>query len=112
RLWRADASEQGTATRASDDLTFIGAHVMPTDTTYATGKRKLAICRAWHQTGSGRITVNGRSIASYFPRATHRTIATYPLEVYNLLDKFNVNATISGGGTSEHAGARRHAIAT
>ena len=72
---------------------------MPTDTTYATGKRKLAICRAWLQTGSGRITVNGRSIESYFPRATHRAMATYPLEVTNLLDKFNVNATISGGGT-------------
>ena len=83
---------------------------MPTDTTYATGKRKLAICRAWLQTGSGRITVNGRSLESYLPRATHRAMATYPLEVTNLLDKFNVNATISGGGTSGQAGALRHAI--
>ena len=37
-------------------------------------------------------------------------MATYPLEVTNLLDKFNVNATISGGGTSGQAGALRHAI--
>jgi small subunit ribosomal protein S9 len=78
--------------------------------TYATGKRKLAICRAWAQAGSGQITVNGRSIESYFPRATHRAMATYPLEITNLLDKIDIQATIAGGGTSGQAGALRHAI--
>ena len=80
------------------------------DNTYATGKRKLAICRAWGQAGSGQITVNGRSIESYFPRATNRAMVTYPLEITNLLDKIDIKATILGGGTSGQAGALRHAI--
>jgi small subunit ribosomal protein S9 len=80
------------------------------ENTYATGKRKNAICRAWTQTGSGQITVNGRSIESYFPRATHRAMVTYPLEIANLHDKLDIQATISGGGTSGQAGALRHAI--
>ena len=69
------------------------------DKTYATGKRKLAICRAWGHSGSGQITVNGKSIESYFPRATHRAMITYPLEITNLLDKIDIQATILGGGT-------------
>ena len=80
------------------------------DVTYATGKRKHAICRAWVRTGSGQITVNNRSIESYFPRATHRTTVTYPLEIANLQDKLDVTATIEGGGDSGQAGALRHAI--
>jgi small subunit ribosomal protein S9 len=80
------------------------------ENTYATGKRKHAICRAWTQAGSGKITVNGRSIESYFPRATHRAMVTYPLELTNLQDKLDIQATISGGGTSGQAGALRHAI--
>ena len=80
------------------------------ENTYATGKRKLAICRAWGQAGSGQITVNGRSIESYFPRATNRAMVTYPLEITNLLDKIDIKATITGGGTSGQAGALRHAI--
>ena len=85
---------------------------MPTtEPAYATGKRKLAICRAWVQTGTGQITVNGRSLESYFPRATHRAIAVYPLELTSLQDKLDIQATITGGGGSGQAGALRHAIA-
>ena len=80
------------------------------ENTYATGKRKLAICRAWAQAGSGQVTVHGRSIESYFPRATNRAVITYPLEITNLQDKLDIRATISGGGTSGQAGALRHAI--
>ena len=81
------------------------------DVTYATGKRKRAICRAWVRAGSGRITVNDRPLESYFPRATHRTMVTYPLEITHLTDKLDVAATIEGGGNSGQAGALRHAIA-
>jgi small subunit ribosomal protein S9 len=77
---------------------------------YATGKRKLAICRAWVRAGSGRFTVNDRSLESYFPRATHRSTITYPLEITNLQGKVDVTATIEGGGNSGQAGALRHAI--
>jgi len=80
------------------------------ENTYATGKRKLAICRAWGQSGTGQITVNERSMDSYFPRATHRAVVTYPLEITNLQDKIDIRATISGGGNSGQAGALRHSI--
>ncbi len=80
------------------------------DVTYATGKRKRAICRAWVRTGSGHIKVNDRPLESYFPRATHRTMVTYPLEIANLQDKLDITATIEGGGNSGQAGALRHAI--
>ena len=80
------------------------------DAVYATGKRKLAICRAWVRAGSGRFTVNDRPLESYFPRATHRSTITYPLEITNLQGKVDVTATIEGGGNSGQAGALRHAI--
>jgi small subunit ribosomal protein S9 len=80
------------------------------ETVYATGKRKLAICRAWVRTGSGQFTVNNRPLESYFPRATHRSTITYPLEITNLQGKVDVTATIEGGGNSGQAGALRHAI--
>ena len=80
------------------------------DVTYATGKRKLSICRAWVRAGSGKITVNDRPLESYFPRASNRTMVTYPLEIANLQDKVDITATIEGGGNSGQAGALRHAI--
>lgn len=80
------------------------------DVTYATGKRKLSICRAWIRAGSGKITVNDRPLESYFPRASNRTMVTYPLEIANLQDKVDITATIEGGGNSGQAGALRHAI--
>jgi small subunit ribosomal protein S9 len=83
---------------------------MAEDITYATGKRKLAICRAWARTGSGVIKVNGRPFESYFSRATHRAMVIYPLEITNRLEKMDIDATITGGGASGQAGALRHAI--
>jgi small subunit ribosomal protein S9 len=80
------------------------------DVTYATGKRKHSICRAWVRAGSGKITVNDRPLESYFPRASNRTMVTYPLEIANLQDKVDVTATIEGGGNTGQAGALRHAI--
>jgi small subunit ribosomal protein S9 len=80
------------------------------DATNATGKRKRAICRAWIQTGSGKFTVNDRALESYFPRATHRSVVTYPIEIANLQGKLDVMATIEGGGNSGQADALRHAV--
>ena len=80
------------------------------DATSATGKRKRAICRTWIQAGSGKFTVNDRPIESYFPRATHRTTATYPIELANLQGKLDVTATIEGGGNTGQADALRHAV--
>jgi len=80
-------------------------------TQYATGKRKYAIARAWVTPGEGQVTVNTRPLEQYFPRPTLRTIVQYPLEVAGLLGKYDVRATVHGGGTTGQAGALRHAIA-
>ncbi len=78
--------------------------------TNATGKRKCAISRTWIQAGSGTFTVNDRPLESYFPRATHRTTVTFPIELANLQGKLDITATIIGGGNSGQAGALRHAV--
>ena len=81
-----------------------------TNATNATGKRKRAICRAWISAGSGQFTINDRALETYFPRATHRSTVTYPIEISNLQGKLDVKATIEGGGNTGQAGALRHAL--
>jgi small subunit ribosomal protein S9 len=78
---------------------------------YATGKRKYAIARAWVSAGPGEMTVNTKPFEQYFPRPSLRSLIQFPLEVTGLLGKYNVRATICGGGTTGQAGALRHAIA-
>ena len=77
---------------------------------YATGKRKYAIARAWLSSGTGAITVNTRAFEQYFPRTTLRSLVQFPFEVTSLQGKYDVKATVSGGGPTGQAGALRHAI--
>jgi small subunit ribosomal protein S9 len=84
---------------------------MPEATTYATGKRKTAIARVWIRSGSGKITVNGASVDSYFERETGRMVVRQSLELLELTDKYDVDATVTGGGHSAQAEAMRHGIA-
>jgi small subunit ribosomal protein S9 len=78
---------------------------------YATGKRKYAIARAWLSSGPGEMTVNSKPLEQYFPRPSLRSMVQLPLEVAGVVGKFNVRATVCGGGTTGQAGALRHAIA-
>jgi small subunit ribosomal protein S9 len=84
---------------------------MAVATQYATGKRKYAIARAWLSPGSGEITINDRSFENYFPRPSLRTLVQSPFEVTGLAGKYDVSATLCGGGATGQAGALRHAIA-
>jgi small subunit ribosomal protein S9 len=77
---------------------------------YATGKRKYAIARAWLSPGSGAITVNAKPVEQYFPRQTLRTVVQFPFEITGLIGKYDVKATVGGGGTTGQASALRHAI--
>jgi small subunit ribosomal protein S9 len=77
---------------------------------YATGKRKYAIARAWLSPGSGAITVNAKAVEQYFPRQTLRTVVQFPFEITGLIGKYDVKATVAGGGTTGQASALRHAI--
>ena len=82
-----------------------------TDAQYATGKRKYAIARAWLSSGSGQITVNQKPFEQYFSRETLRRIIQLPFEVTAMMGKYDLHATVQGGGTTGQAGALRHAIA-
>ncbi|HAS54304.1 MAG: 30S ribosomal protein S9 [Nitrospirae bacterium GWC2_57_13] len=77
---------------------------------YATGKRKNAIARVWLMPGSGRITINQRPVEQYFGRDVLRMIIRQPFEVTGVVDKFDIVATVLGGGASGQAGALRHGI--
>jgi small subunit ribosomal protein S9 len=79
--------------------------------TYATGKRKTAVARVWISPGSGKMIVNGTEAENYFERETSRMIARQSLEILEVLDKYDVKATVAGGGHSAQAEAMRHGIA-
>lgn len=81
------------------------------DTNYATGRRKSSAARVFLTTGSGNITVNGRSLDQFFGRETARMIVRQPLETASMLERVDVSVTVTGGGTSGQAGAIRHGIA-
>ena len=76
-----------------------------------TGRRKSSAARVYLVPGKGEITINKRSIENYFGRDTARMVVRQPLEAVEMLDKFDVNVTVKGGGNTGQAGAIRHAIA-
>ena len=80
-------------------------------TQYATGRRKTAIARVWIQPGGGNLLVNGTPADEYFERATARMIARQALELLEVTDKYDIKATVNGGGHSAQAEAMRHGIA-
>jgi len=84
---------------------------MPEGQTYATGKRKTAVARVWINSGQGGFTVNGKTAEEYFERETGRMVARQSLELLELVDKYDVIATVAGGGHSAQADALRHGIA-
>lgn len=77
---------------------------------YATGRRKDAVARVWIKPGSGKVVVNGKDQTTYFARQTHRLILNQPFLVVDRVGKFDVMATVKGGGLSGQAGAVRHGI--
>ncbi|MEM8982514.1 MAG: 30S ribosomal protein S9 [Pseudomonadota bacterium] len=77
---------------------------------YGTGRRKTSTARVYLKPGTGAITVNDRPLDVFFGRKTARMIVRQPLEVANLVDNFDVNVTVTGGGTTGQAGAIRHGL--
>lgn len=79
---------------------------------YGTGRRKSSVSRAFLTKGSGKIIVNGKKIEDYFPAGTDWFFkAVSPLMVLSLAGKFNVKATVKGGGITGQSGALCLAIA-
>jgi small subunit ribosomal protein S9 len=79
-------------------------------TFYGTGRRKTSAARVFLQPGGGDINVNGRPLDQFFGRETARRIVRQPLELADLVAKFDVHVTVRGGGTTGQAGAIRHGI--
>ncbi len=77
---------------------------------YATGRRKHASARVYLKPGSGRILVNKREADEYFRRESLRRLVMQPFEAVEMPDRFDVFATVLGGGTAGQAGAVRHGI--
>lgn len=77
---------------------------------YGTGRRKSSTARVFLRSGTGSITVNGRTLDEYFGRETARMVVRQPLELTELTEKFDIMITVSGGGGSGQAGAIRHGI--
>jgi small subunit ribosomal protein S9 len=76
-----------------------------------TGRRKSAVARVRVRPGQGTITVNRRPIEEYFTSATHRMVVTEPLRLADVAGRYDIDATIDGGGVSGQAGAMRLGIA-
>ncbi len=80
------------------------------DLYYATGRRKSSTARVFIKPGSGNITINTRTLEDYFGRETSRMVVRQPLELVDMLDKFDLKITVRGGGNNGQAGAIRHGI--
>ena len=77
---------------------------------YGTGRRKSSISRVILIPGKGNITINKRDIDDYFGLDTLKVIVRQPLELTKTIAKFDVVATVEGGGFTGQAGAIRHGI--
>jgi small subunit ribosomal protein S9 len=77
---------------------------------YGTGRRKTATARVYLKPGTGRITVNERSLDEFFGRETGRMIVRQPLDAVKLHTQFDITVKVDGGGITGQAGAIRHGI--
>ncbi len=77
---------------------------------YGTGRRKTSVARVFLRPGKGSIKVNERDFDEYFPNKMIKMIIKQPLSVTDTLDRFDIKATVKGGGISAQAGALRHGI--
>jgi len=78
---------------------------------YGTGRRKTAVAKVWLVPGQGRILINKREAKGYFGRRVLEVMVEQPLQQTGTAGKFDVIASVRGGGVSGQAGAVRHGIA-
>ena len=79
---------------------------------YGTGRRKSSVARVHlFPNGTGEIKINGRDIDDYFGLETLKLLVRQPLNLTETIGKFDIVATVSGGGVTGQAGAIRHGVA-
>jgi small subunit ribosomal protein S9 len=76
----------------------------------AIGRRKAAVARVLLSDGKGKITVNDRDYKEYFGAETLQYVVTQPLVVLNVVDKYDINVNLDGGGVKGQAEALRLGI--
>ncbi len=84
---------------------------MPKPLVQSTGRRKEATARVRLRDGSGQFSLNGRALENYFPTMATRLRVLEPLQITQTHGRFDVEATIEGGGVSGQADAVRLGIA-
>ena len=77
---------------------------------YGTGRRKTSSARVYLRQGTGKVSINGRTLDEFFGRETGRMIVQQPFGAVQLDGKFDVDAHVEGGGITGQAGAIRHGI--
>jgi len=77
---------------------------------YGTGRRKTAAARVFLRPGTGAVQVNGRTLDDYFPNEVLKMVIKQPLLLTETAEKFDIVATVDGGGSAGQAGAIRHGI--
>jgi len=102
-------SEYTTESAASADAPVRKPVV--TGNSYGTGRRKEAVARVRIVPGTGKWTINGRSLENYFPNKVHQQIVNEPFVVLGAEEAFDVIARIDGGGVTGQAGALRMGLA-
>ncbi len=83
----------------------------PTVNRPAVGRRKEAVVRVRLSAGTGKFTLNGRSLEDYFPNKVHQQLIKEPFVTLEKNDQYDVVATLTGGGITGQAGALRLGIA-
>ncbi len=81
------------------------------DTIHTIGRRKTSVARVFLNEGTGKITVNGKEYTEYFTIPTHQKAVVEPFNVTDTTGKFDVTATIKGGGVTGQADALKLGIA-
>ena len=77
----------------------------------AIGRRKAAVARVYVSLGSGKITINKRDIATYFPSSILQYIVRQPLNTLEVVEKYDIKINLKGGGFKGQSEAARLAIA-
>ena len=77
---------------------------------YGTGRRKTSTARVFMTPGTGKITINDRTLENFFGREVARMIVKQPLELLAVGDKFDIKISVAGGGSFGQAGAIRHGL--
>ncbi len=75
------------------------------------GRRKTSVARVYVSRGSGKISINKRDVANYFPKATSRYIVFQPLNLLKMNEAYDFHINVKGGGVTGQAGAIRLGIA-